>query len=136
MTDWRKSKGFQVYRMRASSGALIYVGSSGQSLVRFQGHQSQSDWFGEVVTIEVEHFGSRLDAQIAEIEAILSEEPRENSLHPKAREMLAALKKRREAAPKTTTISELNRSVPDTEIRTEASGYNRRGKTQNEEGRP
>ena len=127
-------KGHQVYRMYDSADALIYVGMSGQGLIRFRTHQTSTDWFGRVATIKVTHFGSKLDAQIAEIEAILSEKPEINQVHKHARTMLDTLKERRAMAPEAATIGELNRLVPDQEVRTEADGYTRRGKPQNKEG--
>ncbi len=65
-----------VYRLFDRYGQLLYVGVSGNLGYRLQGHQRDrgDDWL-HVVRIELEWFGDRPEALLAEAQAIRTEDP-------------------------------------------------------------
>lgn len=65
-------------------GEMIYVGISLDAGRRLKQHSRDKDWFPEVSTIDVRHFGSRLDLVQAEKDMIQANAPRYNkALLPK-----------------------------------------------------
>lgn len=59
-----------LYRHYDASGELLYVGCSHDALARFGQHRTYSAWAQSVVRIELEWFGSRVEALRAERAAI------------------------------------------------------------------
>lgn len=119
----------ELYRHWNVDDQLLYVGISGTSLKRFVQHNSTSEWASQVVKITIERFPTRLEAQIAEVEAILAEKPLHNVLHPRTESMLKSLRSRLQSAKgPVETIGDLNRLAPDGENRREVDGYYRPGK--------
>ena len=69
-----------LYRHFNATGQLLYIGISSRPATRTAEHYLRSSWFIEVARIDIEWFGSRLDAEQAEWAAIRHEKP----LHNKA----------------------------------------------------
>ena len=67
----------QLYRCYAVDGALLYVGVSYSTVVRFAKHR-KTGWSGSVGNIKVEMFPTRQAALTAELIAIRDERPRFN----------------------------------------------------------
>jgi hypothetical protein len=64
----------QLYRHYDREGALLYVGISLSAV----GRLAVSDWFKDIVRIEIESFPNRRAAIIAESKAIATEHPKHN----------------------------------------------------------
>lgn len=67
-----------LYRAFDSSGQLLYVGISGHTATRFSQHRAEKSWWSDVAEIKTERFPNRLDAALAERDAIRYEAPRHN----------------------------------------------------------
>lgn len=67
-----------LYRMYDRGDRLLYVGITADMSDRIQGHREGKGWWGEVVTIRLEHYPNRLAALRAEKQAISSENPVHN----------------------------------------------------------
>ncbi|OPC84191.1 hypothetical protein B4N89_27605 [Embleya scabrispora] len=67
-----------VYRFFDAGDALIYVGIATNPRRRWADHTSQSPWWGQVVTREVEWFDTRDEAESAEALTIAHDRPRWN----------------------------------------------------------
>lgn len=59
-------------------GGLLYVGITSNPQSRFLSHQSDKEWFSEVVSATMEHFDSRKALASAEAGAVAREKPRYN----------------------------------------------------------
>lgn len=70
-----------VYQFFNTDGQLLYVGATGNMLVRFYGHTSATPWYHEVATIKVQHFAERATALSVEAELIRTGCPLYNSQH-------------------------------------------------------
>jgi hypothetical protein len=71
-------KGYCVYRCYGEGGALLYVGCTAQYRKRRHQHRAKSDWFGEVVRVDLEAHDSQRAALDAERVAIWEERPIHN----------------------------------------------------------
>ncbi len=78
-----------VYRFYDKGGALLYVGITHDTKVRFAQHASDKSWWPKVCTREVVWHPTRRDAECEEVHAIATENPKHNS----NRGILAALPK-------------------------------------------
>jgi predicted GIY-YIG superfamily endonuclease len=67
-----------LYRMRSADGTLLYVGITACLPARIKQHAGGKRWWDEVATITVEHFPTRDEVEVAELEAIRSERPTYN----------------------------------------------------------
>lgn len=68
-----------VYRHFNADGDLLYVGQSIKPIQRQVSHRcGDAPWWYEITRIEMEHFGTTLETEIAELRAIRDEEPRYN----------------------------------------------------------
>lgn len=72
---------YMVYRLYDAAGDLLYVGQTGDFLVRIRGHFQQSRWWSEVDRWFLEPHQTMQSSIDAEIEAIQNEHPRHNRLH-------------------------------------------------------
>jgi hypothetical protein len=91
-----------LYRYRNAAGALLYVGRSGNPLVRFKhGHRSK-DWHADIAEIELEEFATLADVMAAEVEAIQTEGPLYNVMHT------ASGRQRRQVRPKTPELPKVS----------------------------
>lgn len=70
--------GCTLYRMYDKEGALLYVGISGNVLLRIMQHQVSKPWFDDVATVDIQKFPSKAIALAKETEAIQTEAPRYN----------------------------------------------------------
>jgi hypothetical protein len=70
-----------VYRAYNAAGELLYVGNTGQGLVRLEQH-ARKDWWPEVAAVTVDHFDDRDEARYAEQTAIAEERPMYNRIRP------------------------------------------------------
>jgi excisionase family DNA binding protein len=70
----------QLYRHYDRDGTLLYVGVSLNAIHRLSQHKGCSDWFDQIARVEIESFGNREAALVAERRAIDSENPRCNVL--------------------------------------------------------
>ena len=80
-----------LYRCFAKDGSLLYVGISGNITARMRWHQKHSDWWSRCKRRTVVLYPTRDDAEIAEAEAILSENPLSNKV---GRSLSAAMQRR------------------------------------------
>jgi DNA-binding XRE family transcriptional regulator len=65
--------------MYDTDATLLYVGiTSRVTGVRFAEHEDLADWYGDVMTITLQHFESRKDLEDAERRAIIDEGPKYN----------------------------------------------------------
>lgn len=64
-----------LYRHFDQYDQLLYVGISVQPIVRLYQHQMQSEWYDEIVRVEIERFPSPKEARAAEMKAIKDEKP-------------------------------------------------------------
>lgn len=71
----------ELYRHFDAEGCLLYVGVSKSVLVRTSQHKRGSDWFDQVVRIDIERFSTLDDAMAAEQHAIETEKPKHNLRH-------------------------------------------------------
>ena len=67
-----------LYRAYDTDGVLLYVGVSLNTRKRFKDHKHDSAWWPEVAKTTEEWYPVRDDAQRAEIDAILTENPKYN----------------------------------------------------------
>lgn len=70
-----------LYRLRDIAGRLLYVGIAGNPGRRFDQHAKDKAWWGEVASVNLQHFDSRPEALKAEREAIELELPVYNVVH-------------------------------------------------------
>ena len=70
-----------VYQFFNADNQLLYVGATGNMLVRFYGHTSATPWYHEVATIKVQHFTERATALSVEADLIRTGCPLYNSQH-------------------------------------------------------
>ena len=70
-----------VYRLYSSAGALLYVGVTDRGPRRWVEHARSKPWFGHVARFDVARFGTREEAEAAEVFAIRTEHPRYNVVH-------------------------------------------------------
>lgn len=67
-----------LYRLFDRNDQLIYVGISNNPRARWEDHGSDKVWWGDVVTREIEWFGTRKDAEAAERREISARSPKWN----------------------------------------------------------
>lgn len=67
-----------LYRMRDGSGVLLYVGITLDVAARMRAHRGEKAWWPEIAAIELEHFRTRDELELAEAIAIRAEAPRYN----------------------------------------------------------
>ncbi len=67
-----------LYRHFDAAGRLLYVGISLCPFTRTRQHGMLSDWFDDVVRVEIERFDTRSQAEQAEYAAIRNERPIHN----------------------------------------------------------
>ena len=67
-----------LYRFFDADGKLLYVGITGDIRRRWKQHEQGKPWWPSVAEKAVTWHGSRIDAEIAELEAIRDEEPEHN----------------------------------------------------------
>lgn len=72
-----------LYRHFDSSGRLLYVGISLNSIKRLQQHFANAEWFKDISRIEIEWHPTRIEAMAAEAIAIAKENPVFNIVRPK-----------------------------------------------------
>lgn len=65
----------ELYRHFDKDGRLLYVGISISAVARLATHKIGSEWYGQIVRIEIERFESRREALDAESAAITNEKP-------------------------------------------------------------
>jgi hypothetical protein len=70
-----------LYRMFNADDVLLYVGITTNLEDRLADHRIFKGWWRDVVTIRLEHFGTRSEAEAAEILAIDTEHPLWNVRH-------------------------------------------------------
>ena len=70
-----------LYRHFDNNGKLLYIGISLSFLNRLGQHAEHAHWFNSIKRVEVEHFETRNDALIAELDAIVKEKPAYNIQH-------------------------------------------------------
>lgn len=70
-----------VYRLFSDDGVLIYVGIATDPHQRWVQHARTQPWWPEVVTREIEWFGTRAEAEQTETREIANSRPRHNT-HP------------------------------------------------------
>jgi predicted DNA-binding transcriptional regulator AlpA len=82
------SAGTTLYRAFDVDGRLLYVGVSWNALHRLAQHRRIVGWWNAATRVELEHFGSRVEAEAAELHAIRAESPAFNvvGLEPLARD--------------------------------------------------
>lgn len=71
-----------VYRIRDTSGDLLYVGVSAAAMKRLTEHARSQPWWRDAAHVDLEHFDSRFEAMVAEARAIRDEHPRHNEIFP------------------------------------------------------
>lgn len=67
-----------VYRLFGRRSALLYVGITNDTSVRFRAHEQAKWWWSKVVDVQIVEYSSRSEALRAEAEAIRSERPKFN----------------------------------------------------------
>lgn len=67
-----------LYRFRDSTGALLYVGVTGNPKERWKRHRKMKAWWDEAASVDLECHGSEAVAHAAEYLAITTESPRYN----------------------------------------------------------
>ena len=67
-----------LYRHFDRTGNLLYVGISKCAIRRTAEHHERSKWYGEIDIIKIERFGTKREAEEAEIKAIKTEKPKYN----------------------------------------------------------
>ena len=78
-----------LYRHFDSTGKLLYVGISINSLRRLADHGRHSFWFDQIRSITLDHFDSRPEVLAAERAAIAAENPVYNRMRPGLRRVLS-----------------------------------------------
>lgn len=69
-----RSRPSSVYRLYSADFDLLYVGIAGNVAKRLVAH-SQTEWWGDVSLIRLEHFATRAEALDVEAKAIRGERP-------------------------------------------------------------
>lgn len=67
-----------LYRHYDQAGVLLYIGISLCALTRTQQHRRQAAWAYDIVTVKIEWFETRQEAEAAEYKAIKTEKPKHN----------------------------------------------------------
>jgi len=75
-----------LYRLRTSTGELLYVGISGTPFRRWVEHSADKDWWPDVAECSLEWLDSRPAALLAEASVIRAEHPIHNVVHNDATE--------------------------------------------------
>lgn len=70
-----------LYRFYDREYTLLYVGITSSLGHRLGQHEASKPWWGEVSTVDVEHFSTREELELAEIRAIKLESPTHNVAH-------------------------------------------------------
>lgn len=70
-----------LYRFWNKDSELLYIGISLNAIARLSQHSKDKDWYQEVASITMEHFGSREELEKAERESIFKERPRYNIVY-------------------------------------------------------
>lgn len=70
-----------IYRFFDADDELLYVGISSDPALRWMQHRATKPWASEVAMRVIEWLPSRLDALLAEVQAIRTEQPRYNGTH-------------------------------------------------------
>lgn len=70
-----------LYRHRNAAGDLLYVGISLSPITRTEQHMKAAAWSADVASISIEWFGTRAEAEAAEIMAITGEAPLHNKMY-------------------------------------------------------
>lgn len=71
-----------VYICKNADDEIIYVGVTSSGLGRFSVHRHGSPWFREVMSVDIEHYGSRAESERREAELINELRPRYNRAIP------------------------------------------------------
>lgn len=64
-----------LYRMFSADGDLLYVGISVSLPMRLKQHEREKPWWSTVTVITAQHFATRDEVVIAELEAIRERQP-------------------------------------------------------------
>lgn len=72
-----------LYRHFDHDGRLLYVGISLKAITRTMQHRNKARWFRQIARIELQWFGCRSTAEMAEQRAIETEKPLYNITHNK-----------------------------------------------------
>ena len=83
------AKPTQLYRHFGAEDELLYVGISLRSMKRLVEHRQNSDWFDEIIRVDIEHFPDRESAMDAERKAVQEENPRYNKRLKKPKSLLS-----------------------------------------------
>ena len=67
-----------LYRFFDESGALLYVGITGNPAKRLSQHRREKDWWDSVSRVEMQRFASREELEAAERAAVIAEKPLHN----------------------------------------------------------
>lgn len=67
-----------LYRLFAAENTLLYIGIANDVERRFKQHERTKRWWPQVTLREIEWFGTRAEAESAEVLAIVTENPRHN----------------------------------------------------------
>lgn len=70
-----------LYRHFGAGNKLLYVGISHNALHRLYNHMADSEWYPEIVRVDIEHYPSLQSALNAEKQAIKNEGPIYNKTH-------------------------------------------------------
>ncbi|MEW2070028.1 hypothetical protein [Streptomyces sp. NPDC007346] len=89
-----------LYRLFDRDGALLYVGIAVDPEVRLRVHSREKTWWPRVAQRSIEWFGSRPDAEVAEVRAITCEGPSQNVSHSTTRQRGDAKAEYRSPYPK------------------------------------
>lgn len=84
-----------LYRVYDSAGALLYIGISFKPLIRLADHRRTKHWFGDAAKVTFEYFANRAEAEMAEIQAVTTENPQHNI---RFKDTVAAWQQERRAA--------------------------------------
>ncbi|MDV7194650.1 GIY-YIG nuclease family protein [Mycolicibacterium fortuitum] len=80
-----------LYRAYDENCTLLYIGITANPGVRLRKHAEGKDWWGQVTSIQLQHFKTRDALEEAEREAIAAESPVFNTQHnPNRREAFLA----------------------------------------------
>lgn len=72
---------YVLYRFFGADETLLYIGITSDPGQRVQQHAATKNWWGEVLTILMEHHPDRESLLLAERDAIIAEGPRYNIVH-------------------------------------------------------
>jgi predicted GIY-YIG superfamily endonuclease len=70
-----------LYRMYDAARRLLYVGITMNVPARMADHRGEKPWWSEISTIELQHFTTRKEVELAEKKAIRTERPAFNVMH-------------------------------------------------------